>query len=264
MILHLSDLHFGTEQPVLCAALRRLSERLQPEAVVVSGDLTQRARVAQFVQARQFLVSLQRPLLVVPGNHDIPLFEFAERLLQPFGRFRQQFGGLEPTLTTAHFHLVGVNSVSRRQHTRGHFSPWQILEAGARLGQAPAGCVPLLVSHQPFLATEPGDLADVPALMAMAVRHWVQHGARGFLHGHVHQSAVRDLNAALSLGQPQPVLDIQAGTALSTRLRRQHPNSVNTIDAALQVTRYSYDPQRGEFESTGLLWPPPGPAPGSD
>ena len=111
MILHLSDLHFGTEQPVLCAALRRLSERLQPEAVVVSGDLTQRARVAQFVQARQFLVSLQWPLLVVPGNHDIPLFEFAERLLQPFDRFRQQFGGLEPTLTTAHFHLVGVNSV---------------------------------------------------------------------------------------------------------------------------------------------------------
>lgn len=255
MLLHLSDLHFGTEQLALCQALKRLCDRVQPEAVVVSGDLTQRARREQFAAAQQFLYALQRPVLVVPGNHDIALFRLTERLLQPFARFEQYLGNTQPTLTTAHFHLVGVNSVSRHQHTRGSISPWQIIEAGTRLAQCPEGRVPVVVSHQPFQVADPEDCDEIPRLMRPAVQHWVQQGARMFLHGHLHQPAVFDLNAALALGAHGPILDVQAGTGLSSRLRRNCPNAVNLIHPDLRVERCDYRAASGEFVAAAQLWP---------
>ncbi len=256
MLLHLSDLHFGTEQPAVCAALLRLCHDLQPEAVVVSGDLTQRARPEQFAAARAFLDQLSPPILVVPGNHDIPLFDVKSRLLRPFARFQAQFEALEPTLTTAHFHVVGVNSVTRHQHTRGSISPWQIIEAGSRLAQAPHGRTAVLVSHQPFVVTDPNDRDEIPRLARPAVQHWVKQGARAFLHGHLHQPVVVDLNHAWGLDQPHAVLDIQAGTGLSSRLRQDCPNAVNLITPALEVIEYRYVAALGQFKARGLLWPP--------
>ncbi|MBX3683141.1 MAG: metallophosphoesterase, partial [Thauera sp.] len=74
-ILHLSDPHFGTERDDAVAAVRTAAQRLVPDLVVLSGDITQRARDAQFAAAGRFMASLgDAPVLAVPGNHDIPLF----------------------------------------------------------------------------------------------------------------------------------------------------------------------------------------------
>ena len=81
MLLHLSDLHFGTENVACMLAVQQLCESMRPEAVVVSGDLTQRARYAQFYACKHFLDSLNLPYLVVPGNHDIPLYHLWNRFL---------------------------------------------------------------------------------------------------------------------------------------------------------------------------------------
>ena len=86
-LAHLSDLHFGTEDWAMAARLLDDIAKLRPRLTVVSGDLTQRARRRQFAAARAYLDRLG-PLLVVPGNHDIPLYDVTRRVLSPMGRYR--------------------------------------------------------------------------------------------------------------------------------------------------------------------------------
>lgn len=257
MLLHLSDLHFGTEQPRVCRAVAQLCERLQPEAVVVSGDLTQRARQEQFVAASLFLKSLNRPLLVVAGNHDIPLFHFKRRLLTPYDYFERYFGELEPILETQNFYLIGVNSVTRHHHTQGSISNLQIWQTGERLRHAPVDKMKLIISHQPFAASQPEDQAEAPRLMQRAVRHWSRFGLAGLLHGHLHTPAVFDLNQRYTLQLNRPLLDVQAGTALSTRLRQGFPNSVNVIHPDLGIERFDFDAVTAQFLPVQPLWPSP-------
>ena len=255
MLLHLSDLHFGTEQPRVCRAVVALCEQLQPEAVVVSGDLTQRARQEQFVAARTFLTGLKRPLLVVAGNHDVPLFHVTRRIFTPYDYFQRYFGELEPVLETEQFYLIGVNSVSRHHHTQGSISNFQILQAGERLRHAPSTKTKLIVSHQPFAASDPDDQAEAPRLMHRAVQYWSRFGLAGLLHGHLHTPAVFDLNQRHALRLDRPILDIQAGTALSTRLRQNFPNSVNLIYADMRVERLDFNPISAQFACIQQLWP---------
>ena len=88
-IVHVSDLHFGRVDPALLEPLHDAVHELQPDLLVVSGDLTQRARRAQFAAARDFLAGLPQPRIVVPGNHDVPLYDVARRFLAPLARFRR-------------------------------------------------------------------------------------------------------------------------------------------------------------------------------
>lgn len=256
MILHLSDPHFGTEQASLVLALQRLCDQLQPEAVVVSGDLTQRARKSQFAAAKHFLESLGCPYLVVPGNHDIPLFHLPKRVLSPFHRFEQYFGEPEPILETTHFYIVGVNSIVPQHHTKGSISLQQINRVAGLLRQAPAHKCKIVVTHQPFMVNPNDEKAakDIPRLMLPALHRWADNGLQGLLHGHLHESAVYDLNQYFLLKQLHPVLDIHAGTALSHRLRHRLPNAVNLIEPNLTVTRYDYEEGTLSFCKPFILW----------
>ena len=91
-VVHLSDLHFGADDPAVVAALQHDLGRLQPDVIAVSGDLTQRARNRQFASARTFLDALTAPLVVVPGNHDVPLYDLFRRFARPLNRFRRHIG----------------------------------------------------------------------------------------------------------------------------------------------------------------------------
>lgn len=249
MILHLSDLHFGTEKSDCMAAIRKFCLEHQPEAVVVSGDLTQRARYKQFYDCRQFLESLNLPYLVVPGNHDIPLYHIWNRIFSPFMRYEMFFGRMEKTLETANFYLIGVNSIRRRYHTRGHISLKQIQQIDQLLKQAPSDKIKLIVAHQPFYTppNDPHGVKDCPMLGRMALSSWSKNGLNGLLHGHLHQSAVYDLNQIYNLGANHRVMDIHAGTATSYRLHHGLPNSLNVIYANAEVQHFYFDPQQQEF-----------------
>lgn len=249
MILHLSDLHFGTERPACMAAIRLFCQQYPLEAVVVSGDLTQRARYKQFYDCKQFVESLNLPYLVVPGNHDIPLYHVWNRIFSPFTRYKIFFGHMETVLETKNFYLIGVNSIRRRYHTRGHISLEQIQQIDQRLMMAPKRKIKLIVAHQPFYTPpdNPHGIKDCPMLGRMALESWSQSGLNGLLHGHLHQSAVYDLNQIYHLGVDHPVLDIHAGTAISYRLHRGLPNSFNVIYPNADVQHYYFDEQRKEF-----------------
>ena len=97
-LVHLSDLHFGRTDPALIEPLLASIAAIAPDLVVVSGDLTQRARAAQFAEARAFLDRIAQPRIVVPGNHDVPLYRVWERFLSPLGKYKKHIGSdLEPT-----------------------------------------------------------------------------------------------------------------------------------------------------------------------
>lgn len=256
MILHLSDPHFGTEEAQLVKALQQLCWRLKPELVVVSGDLTQRARHSQFARAKHFLESLDCPYLVIPGNHDIPLFHLLKRVWQPFDRYKQCFGSLAPTHETKHFYVVGLNTITSHHHTKGSISPKQIERVAQLLQAAPAHKYKIVVTHQPFMVKTQQDKGseDIPRLVVPALRRWSYVGLNALLHGHLHESAVYDLNQHYDLGQLQPILDIHAGTALSARRRHQLPNSVNIICNDLSVHRYDFNDFTQQFAFEKILW----------
>ncbi|MCH7390324.1 metallophosphoesterase family protein [Acinetobacter dispersus] len=242
MLLHLSDLHFGTERDVCIEAIKQFCQQHRPEAVIVSGDLTQRARFKQFYACRQFLDALDLPYLVVPGNHDIPLYHVWNRFFSPFVRYQAFFGRLETTLETEHFYIVGMNSIRRRYHTRGHISLEQIHEAYEQLKKAPSHKIKLVVFHQPFYTfpNEHGD-KDCPVLGKIALERWGETGLFGLLHGHLHKVAVHDLNQIFQLGFDHPIFDIHAGTATSNRLRFGFSNSFNVILADGEIEHYWFD-----------------------
>src|SRR5690606_3679902 len=98
VVLHISDPHFGTERPQVVQALERLAHAQAPALVILSGDVTQRARKVEFKQAGAFMDRLAAPArLVIPGNHDIPLFDLFTRMFRPYARYERIFGAdLEP------------------------------------------------------------------------------------------------------------------------------------------------------------------------
>lgn len=243
MILHLSDLHFGTERPECLAAIQQFCETHQPEAVVVSGDLTQRARLTQFYACKRFLDRLNTPYLVIPGNHDIPLYHLWNRLFQPFTRYRLFFGKLESVLETAHFYLIGVNTIRRRYHTKGHLSLEQIDGIDLKLQQAPSSKLKIIVTHQPFYVPvqDKRGLKDRPIKAKVALKAWARHGLFAVLHGHLHRTAVYDLNAQFDLGVSHPVYDVHAGTSASHRLHKNAPNSFNVIEISGKISQYFFD-----------------------
>ncbi|WP_353143665.1 metallophosphoesterase family protein [Acinetobacter pragensis] len=251
MLLHLSDLHFGTERQNCIRAIQQFCLQHQPEAVVVSGDLTQRARYLQFFACKQFLDSLNLPYLVVPGNHDIPLYHLWNRIFSPFARYQLFFGKMETVLETEHFYIAGVNSIRRRYHTRGHISLEQIQYIDAKLRQAPADKLKIITAHQPFYTSpeDPHGVSDCPLMGRIALETWSKSGLYGLLHGHLHQPAVYDLNQIYHLGAQHPVLDIHAGTSMSYRLHAGLPNSFNTIDQQGDVEHYLFDQASQQFLS---------------
>lgn len=254
MLLHLSDIHIGTEQPAVMAAVQALVQQHQDqiEAIAVSGDLTQRARESQFEGAKVFLESLNKPYLVVPGNHDIPLFDLTRRLLDPFENYIKYFGNPEQTLETTHFYLIGVNAVTRHHHTQGSLSPLQIWQVGERIrtGQATGKRV-LVLSHQPYAVLKVEEKADIPRLASPALWHWSDCGLDMMLHGHFHQPSLVDLQARYGLSRP--VCGVQAGTGLSQRLRYGIPNSVNLIHTTGEVERWDFEGTTGQMQSQGML-----------
>jgi 3',5'-cyclic AMP phosphodiesterase CpdA len=260
VLLHISDTHFGTEQGPVVAALQKLVRDERPAAVILSGDITQRARRAQFAAARAFCDSLHVDhLLTLPGNHDIPLYNVAARLFAPYRGYSRYFGhNLEPELEFADVLVIGVNTTRPERHKDGVVSPRQIRRVSERVHGAPRGQLRIVVTHQPACVMRPQDEKDRLHGGGEAVQAWSRAGADLVLGGHIHLPYVTDACARVK-GTPRNMYCVQAGTALSLRLRHNTPNSVNLIrwtppaDGAARVChleRWDYDLADARFEMT--------------
>jgi len=237
-LLQISDTHFGTEQEPVTAALLELNRVMQPGVVVLSGDITQRARRSQFAAARRFVDQMAPPrLLTIPGNHDIPLFNPLARTLYPYANYSREFGlNLEPELETESLLILGVNTTRPARHKDGEVSEKQIARISTRLSRASANQLRIVVTHQPVHVIRESDIANLLHGYERAVRSWSAAGADIIMGGHIHLPYVRPLRDRFP-DLPRRVWSVQAGTAVSSRIRENQSNSVN-------ILRYPVERQR--------------------
>lgn len=247
LLIQISDTHFGTEQPDVVEALTRLVREQSPDLVVLSGDITQRARRSQFAAARAFVDSLApTPLVAIPGNHDIPLFNVGLRLLAPYANYRRAFGDeLEPAFEQPKLLVLTVNTTRPYKHADGEVSPAQIQRIATRLEASPAEQLRIVVTHQPICALLPEDESNVLHGSVAAVRRWAEAGADLILGGHIHLPYVCALHERHDK-LARRLWAVQAGTAVSSRVRHGAGNSVNLI-------RYG-DGERGPLSCAVERW----------
>lgn len=229
-IIQISDTHFGTEQPPVVDALVNMVRAQNPELVVLSGDITQRARAGQFHAARQFADRLHaRNLLSIPGNHDIPLLDLATRIFRPYAKYQRQFGDdLEPVYESESLLVITLKTTRRYRHVDGEISQTQIDRVAALLKAAKPEKLRLVVTHQPVCVTRPQDEENLLHGHEAAVRAWSAAGADIIMGGHIHLPYVCALHESFT-GLPQKTWAVQAGTAVSSRIRHEAGNSVNLI-----------------------------------
>lgn len=256
VLLQISDTHFGTEQAPVVAALLRFARAQQPSVVVWSGDITQRARRAQFAAARRFADQLQAPrLLVVPGNHDIPLFNLAARIATPYANFKRVFGdALEPCIATPDWLVIGVNTTRAWRHKHGEVSRGQIDRVASQLSGARPGQFKVVVVHQPVCVPIESERGNLLRGHEAALQAWSEAGADVIMGGHIHLPyVIRQVVAGQRAEQALWV--VQAGTALSSRVRAGIPNSVNVIrqEAGAIIERWDFDGSQQAFRLVSAM-----------
>ncbi len=221
-IVHLSDIHFGRIDSKVKAGLVRDVQAVAPDLLVVSGDLTQRARTGQFKRARAFLDRFSCPKLVVPGNHDIPVFDLPRRFLSPLARFRRFItDDLSPVYRDPEVAIFGINSTRRFPFVMGRISEAQVRDVCDRIKALPANAFRAVVAHHPFLAPPPEGSLKIVGRAEEALALFAGCGVQLILAGHVHQGY-----AGLPVREDR-ILIIQAST-VSDRTRGE-PNAYNLI-----------------------------------
>lgn len=250
IIAHLSDIHFGRVDQRLVEKLVTAVHAITPDLVAISGDLTQRARRGQFEAARAFIDQLPFPVLVVPGNHDVPLFNLPVRFLDALGSYRRHIErNLEPLYQDGEVIAVGMNSArSLPFHGGGRLNEAQVASAAARLRSAPKNAIKIIVTHHPFdLPAGHGD-EHLIGRSDMAMQQLAAAGADVFLAGHLHVSHVGHSAERYQIAG-HSALVVQAGT-LSTRGRGE-TNTFNVLRLErprITIERHTWNEAAGTFD----------------
>ena len=249
-ILHLSDLHFGRADAALVRALGAIAHELDPQVIAVSGDLTQRARTPEFVAARQFLDALPAVKVIVPGNHDVPLYNVIERFVAPLARYRRHIASdIEPVFADAEIVVVGVNTARSLTFKRGRINRQQVARASALFCAPPLARTRVLVTHHPFdLPAGKPDADDVVGRASMAMSSLRECPPDLLLAGHVHVHGTATTAERYDIGGHVAIV-VQAGTATSTRTRGG-VNSFNVIEvdpSQVTIDHFRWSGERCRF-----------------
>lgn len=250
-IVHLSDIHMGRIDPALVRPLATTIRSAAPDLVAISGDLTQRARDAQFLEARRFIDSLERPLLVVPGNHDVPLWNVAARFSTPFRRYKRHITrDLEPVVDDDEMIVVGVNTARAWAWGEGRINEAQVEAIVRRLAAVPAAKLRIIVTHHPFDVPPGVGEQRLLGRAHMAMARLAAAGADLFLSGHLHISHIGHSAERYRI-EGYSALIVQAGT-VSMRGRGEQPsfNVLRVERPHITVSRFVWDPAAATFAET--------------
>jgi 3',5'-cyclic AMP phosphodiesterase CpdA len=255
VILHGSDFQVGKPyRPGAGQAFLELSRALTPDLVVIAGDLTQRAKAGEYRVIRSLMEALAPvPVVVTPGNHDVPLYRFWERLAAPYANWRRFVGrDLDTVTRLAGATVVALNSSApRRTLVDGRVDAFQVAFARRAFSDTKPGDARILVVHHHFVPTDDGQGGRPLPGAADLLREFEDMGVELILGGHVHQTHLRtsrDLIRGAGAGIPI----VACGTTASSRGRGPEAglNTLNVIDLGadgVEVVSHRFDPEQGSF-----------------
>jgi len=246
-VVHVSDLHFGRADMAVINSLLIAWRALKPDLIIISGDITQRAKAEEFAEARRFLQKLNRdnlPYFVIPGNHDIvPFYRPLGRLLKAYKHYRAYISEhTEPFYHDGEIAVASINTVKRSHPVNGRVARAQVTEVRNWFAQFP-NAVKIVVTHHPLqrnknrknrIACWGGDTA---------IRALESSGIDLYLCGHHHHSFISSTRSIV----------VHAGT-VSERLKGEQPSfNVLSIEAPrFSVATYHWNPITGSFERTTM------------
>jgi 3',5'-cyclic AMP phosphodiesterase CpdA len=247
-IAHISDLHFGRVDERLLDPLLAGLDAARPDVVAISGDLTQRARDHQFRAAARFLSRLRWPTVVVPGNHDVPLFNVFARFAHPLRGYRRHItADPAPFWVDDELAVLGINTARSLTWKAGRINERQVELARSRMCALPDRVLKIVVTHHPFDVAHASDKDQVVGRAGMAMRALAECGVDVLLSGHLHRARVGDTSRYCIGGHS--ALVVQAGTTLSERTREE-TNSFNVLHAEhdrVRVEHHHWDGGKGRF-----------------
>ena len=248
-IAHLSDIHFGANDPKIVAATVAWLEQQQPDLVVISGDFTQRARADQFREASAWLNRLRAAghrILAVPGNHDIPLYDVVRRFAAPLRRYKAHISNdLSPWFENEQVAVLGINTARSLTIKSGRINRSQMRLIEERFGAVSPEKTRILVTHHPLFQLPIGSGSEFTEAVGRhedAVSAVCRAGVHVALAGHFHRTYAEA--ARKMVERAGGALVIQAGTATSYRLRNNELQSFNWLhvhrndDIELQVVAW--------------------------
>lgn len=249
-LIHLSDIHFGAVDHALLPPLIDAVQRLEPHLVVISGDLTQRARPSEFAEAAAFLEQLPQPQLVVPGNHDVPLYNPYSRFIGKLKRYQRYITpDLEPFFLDDEIAVLGINTARSLTWKGGRISSRQIAITREKFCPLDPSIARVVVTHHPFDLPDSIAAGNLVGRARIAMAHLAECGADLLLAGHMHLSSVSSTFVRYQIAG-HSALVVQAGTATSTRGRGEI-NSFNSIQiepGAILVERWEWSPKALAFK----------------
>jgi 3',5'-cyclic AMP phosphodiesterase CpdA len=241
-VLHVSDLHFGrSENPAAQEALVTLSERIRPDLVIASGDLSHRGLRTQLEAATAHLRALQLPVLAIPGNHDIP-YSFPARFTRPWAEFERLWETTEPVHRGDGVFAVGLNSVRPWRHQSGRVTDAQLARVATLFGEAPAGALRIAVLHHHLLGAPWRSSKKPVAKRNRVLASLVESGAELILAGHIHQSTIaerREFEVAAPGGERAVIVSIAPGLGQPRPHRRGEARGLHVYEAEERLVRAS-------------------------
>jgi 3',5'-cyclic AMP phosphodiesterase CpdA len=248
-IVHLSDLHFGRVDQSLLEPLIATIKEIGPDVVAVSGDLTQRARSHQFAEARKFLDQLPGRQIIVPGNHDIPLYNVFKRFLQPLDNFKEHITtDLLPFYSDEELAILGINTARSLTSKYGRINEQQIAHIRERFCHLADTVSKIVVTHHPFDLPEGHAEDELVGRARLAMETLASCGADVLLAGHLHVSHTGHSSARYKIAGHSALI-VSAGTATSTRGRGE-TNSFNLLRIKhphIGIERLSWRPELKKF-----------------
>ena len=248
-LVHLSDLHFGTTDPAILPPLVKFISEIRPDLVAVSGDLTQRARTAEFLAAKEFLAAIPFPQIVVPGNHDVPLHNPFSRFVRRLDRYARYITPeLQPVFADEEIVVAGVNTARAFTWKDGRINARQLAELRRTMMAPPTARTKIVVTHHPF-DLPAGASGRVVGRSRLAIKTLAECGVDLLLAGHFHIADTSQTAKRYQLPGYSAIV-VSSGTSTSTRGRGQ-PNSLNVIriDAPnLTIERRIWRPTSGLFD----------------
>ena len=232
LLVHLTDLHFGcADEAALKAAAKYVAEN-KPDAVIVTGDISRDGLAVELGEACAWMRALPAPVILTPGNHDVPYYNLWGRIIDPWARFRKASHGIRTACWRGKdFHIVPINTARgvqlRANWAQGAISNAQIEHAAAELAQSAPGALRIVITHHPLDWPNDAPIKGATINGVPAMNRLILAGAELFLSGHLHFAAARLVGtSALSVTSGTLSKRVRHEPCAFTAIRRPAPGSL--------------------------------------